>query len=159
MLPYLNYQNRLKANHGVPHCLDMCNGFRVATGPKQRPDDRTNGWNDAALYVSHTHPFPIIFLIESSSICRYDPLLTYGIISKPFVPPFRPKYVLNDNIVLTFNGFFRQHIVEPNYSYDRIRYVNVMYFMEDDTITVMEPPVMVRTCRFTESINIRCNSN
>lgn len=70
--------------------------------------------------------------------------MTYGIIKKPQVPPFRPAFVLNDNIVLTFSGFFRQHIIEPNRSYDRIRYVNVMYFMEDDTLTVMEPPVEVR---------------
>lgn len=61
------------------------------------------------------------------------------------IPPFRPDFVLNDNIVLTFNGFFREKIIEANHeSYDRIRYVNVMYFMEDDTMTIMEPPVIVR---------------
>lgn len=83
-------------------------------------------------------------------------MLTYGIVSKPHVPPFRPKFVLNDKIVLTFNGFFRQHIVEPNHrSYDRIRYVNVMYFMEDDTITVMEPPVVVCAyCTLTFSFSM-----
>lgn len=38
----------------------------------------------------------------------------------------------------------------------RIRYVNIMYFMEDDTITVMEPPIMVNCSvarRLWRSIN------
>lgn len=149
MLPYLNYQNRLKLNHGVPHCLDVCNGFRVAAGPNKRPDGIPNEldvaqvkWNDTTPYVFCVGTLSVLF--QLNPVCRYDPLLTYGIITRPQVPPFRPKFVLNDNIVLTFSGFFRQHIVELNRSYDRIRYVNVMYFMEDDTITVMEPPIMVR---------------
>lgn len=54
MLPYLNYQNRLKLNHAVPHCLVMCNGFRVVAGPQKQPDGSTVeqvAHNDTALYV------------------------------------------------------------------------------------------------------------
>lgn len=51
MLPYLNYQNRLKSNHGVPHCLDMCNGFRVSAGQKQLVDGTAKVYSDTALYV------------------------------------------------------------------------------------------------------------
>lgn len=127
----------------------------MAAGPKKGPNGIANEpdvahvtLNDTALYVFCVRTLSISF--QLGPVCRYDPLLTYGIITRPQVPPFRPKFVLNDNIVLTFSGFFRQHIVEPNRSYDRIRYVNVMYFMEDDTITVMEPPVIVRAQRFHE---------
>lgn len=50
----------------------------------------------------------------------------------------------NDKINLTFNGYFRQKVVEPNAEpFDLIRKVKIMYFMEDDTITVVEPPIIV----------------
>lgn len=70
MLPYLNYQNPLKSHHGVPHCLDMCNGFRVVPGPKKRPDDAGNEsnvsqltYNDTALYVfAVAHSIKSIFM-------------------------------------------------------------------------------------------------
>lgn len=61
----------------------------------------------------------------------------------PPVEPFRPHYVTYDKIVLTFKAFFKQSVPEsPNENY-RVRYVNLMYFMEDDTITVIEPTVLV----------------
>lgn len=72
-------------------------------------------------------------------------MLTYGRVKHPTVQPFRPDFVQNDKIILTFDGFFRQTVYEPYNQYDRIRNVKVMYFMEDDTIMVVEPPVMVDT--------------
>lgn len=77
--------------------------------------------------------------------------MTYGRLEKPQSKPFQPHFVVNDKIVLTFDGFFRQRVVEANNDvFDRIRYVKVMYFMEDDTISVMEPPVPVSKCHNEE---------
>ncbi|XP_031630857.1 EF-hand domain-containing protein 1-like, partial [Contarinia nasturtii] len=65
----------------------------------------------------------------------------YGRVKSKPVAPFKPNFVQNDKIILTFDGFFRQKILEPNSEqYDLIRKVKMMYFMEDDTVTVVEPP-------------------
>lgn len=70
----------------------------------------------------------------------------YGRVRPKTVAPFKPDFVRNDKIILTFDGYFRQKVVEPNLEqYDLIRKVKIMYFMEDDTVTVVEPPYMVRT--------------
>lgn len=69
----------------------------------------------------------------------------YGRVKAKPIAPFKPDFVQNDKIILTFDGFFRQKVVEPNLEqYDLIRKVKIMYFMEDDTVTVVEPPYMVR---------------
>lgn len=70
----------------------------------------------------------------------------YGRVKSKPVAPFKPNFVQNDKIILTFDGFFRQKILEPNSEqYDLIRKVKIMYFMEDDSLTVVEPPYIVRT--------------
>lgn len=70
----------------------------------------------------------------------------YGRVRPKTVAPFKPDFVKNDKVILSFDGYFRQKVVEPNLEqYDLIRKVKIMYFMEDDTITVVEPPYIVRT--------------
>lgn len=41
-------------------------------------------------------------------------------------------------------GFFRQHVPESRVEHYRIRYVNIFYFLEDETICVIEPIVKVK---------------
>lgn len=73
----------------------------------------------------------------------YDPILTYGRVKIPPVAPFRPNYVLYDKMALTFFAFFKQSIPESAIEHYRIRHVKIIYFLEDDTLTVMEPCVKV----------------
>lgn len=90
---------------------------------------------------------------------RYDPILTYGHVKHDQTEPFQPHFVMYDKVVLTFHAFFKQGIPESDKEYYRIRYVNIMYFMEDDTITVMEPPILVKfiilfnICQFNTCFN------
>lgn len=42
-------------------------------------------------------------------------------------------------------GYFKQHVPESRIEHYRIRYVNIYYYLEDDTIEVIEPLVKVRT--------------
>lgn len=52
--------------------------------------------------------------------------------------PFRPHYVTYDKIQLTFFAFFKESIPEsPNESY-RIRHAKIIYFLEDNSMTVIE---------------------
>jgi len=75
---------------------------------------------------------------------RFDPALTYGRIKKQQVEPFRPHYVIYDKKVLKFMGYFRQHVPESRIEQYRIRYVNIYYYLEDDTLEVYEPFVKVK---------------
>lgn len=74
---------------------------------------------------------------------RFDPSLTYGRTKSPALPQFIPHYVLYDQKCLTFKAFFRHSVVESPIEFFRVRYVNIIYFLEDDTITVMEPKIPV----------------
>lgn len=68
----------------------------------------------------------------------------YGRVKTKPIAAFKPAFVQNDKIILTFDGFFRQKVFEPNSKqYDLIRKIKFMYFMEDDTITVVETPYIV----------------
>lgn len=62
----------------------------------------------------------------------------------PPVAPFRPHYVMYDKVVLSFKAFFKQSVPESPIEHYRVRHVNIIYFMEDDTMTVMEPAVLVK---------------
>lgn len=74
---------------------------------------------------------------------RFDPSLTYGRKKKTALSLFKPHFVLYDKKCLTFFAFFRESVNDsPDENY-RVRLVNIIYFLEDDTITVMEPLVQV----------------
>lgn len=93
-----------------------------------------------------------IFHLKKNSI-RYDGTWMYGRVKPKPISTFEPDFVKNDKIILTFDGFFRQKVVEPNFEqYDLIRKVKIMYFMEDDTLTVVEPPYSV--CNIYEILKI-----
>lgn len=80
----------------------------------------------------------------------------YGRVKPKPIAPFKPDFVQNDKIILTFDGFFRQKVFEPNpEQYDLIRKVKIMYFMEDDTITVVDPAYIVRR-KFTSGFLLYC---
>lgn len=51
-------------------------------------------------------------------------------------------------MALTFFAFFKQSIPESAIEHYRIRHVKIIYFLEDDTLTVMEPFVKVFNSKF-----------
>lgn len=82
--------------------------------------------------------------IQSQDPVRYDPSLTYGRTRSVAPPQYVPHFALFDQKCLTFKAFFKQSVVESPLEYYRVRQVNIIYFLEDDTITVIEPRVRVR---------------
>nr|CAD7450683.1 unnamed protein product [Timema bartmani] len=70
---------------------------------------------------------------------RYDPSLTYGRVKNHGPSEFRPHFVLYDKKTLMFQAFFKQSVFESPTEHFRVRHVNILYFLEDDTITVLEP--------------------
>ncbi|CAG9804955.1 unnamed protein product [Chironomus riparius] len=128
-LPGLSFDERLKKNHHVSHCFYYQNGYRM---------DRTPTVGIGKEPVQETYKDFYSEPIE------FDPALTYGRIKKQQVEPFRPHYVIYDKKVLKFMGYFRQHVPESRIEQYRIRYVNIYYYLEDDTLEVYEP--FVKNC-------------
>jgi hypothetical protein len=83
---------------------------------------------------------------------RFDPSLTYGRVKKYPVSRFIPHFALYDKKCLTFRAFFKQSVFESPLEHCRVRQVNIIYFLEDDTITVMEPEVKVRWSATTHDV-------
>ncbi|XP_037068450.1 EF-hand domain-containing protein 1-like [Pollicipes pollicipes] len=76
-------------------------------------------------------------------LADHDPILTYGDPKSKRGPKTRfvPSYVAYDKKVLKFLAYFKQKTPNSQEEKYRIRYVHILYFLEDDTICIMEPNV------------------
>ncbi|XP_076246881.1 EF-hand domain-containing protein 1 [Calliopsis andreniformis] len=79
--------------------------------------------------------------IKDTRVVQYDPSLTYGRVKGYAYRQFIPHYALFSQKCLCFKAFFRQGIFNSPDEHFRIRHVNIVYFLEDDTLTVIEPTV------------------
>ncbi|XP_018117414.1 EF-hand domain (C-terminal) containing 1 L homeolog isoform X1 [Xenopus laevis] len=78
---------------------------------------------------------------ELDELSNKRPTLTYGR-AKPAPPSdFIPSYVAFDKKVLRFEGYFQETVpLSPDEHY-RVRRITLYYYLEDDTISVVEPAV------------------
>lgn len=67
--------------------------------------------------------------------------MTYGRVQFYPYRQFVPHYKLYAQKCLCFKGFFRQKVVGSQNEHFRIRYVNIIYHLENDTLTVIEPRI------------------
>ncbi|KAI9141005.1 hypothetical protein BKA69DRAFT_1167065 [Paraphysoderma sedebokerense] len=78
------------------------------------------------------------------STVQLDPTLTYGdkltLNKSKNSASFIPEFVANDKVVLRFGGYFKQTVHESVEQY-LLRKILVLYYIEDDSITVVEPPI------------------
>lgn len=81
--------------------------------------------------------------ITNAPYSRYDPSLTYGRVKAAALPQVIPHWVHYDKRCLNFTAFFKQPVYDSPDEAFRVRIVNIIYFLEDDTMTVMEPRVRV----------------
>lgn len=88
-------------------------------------------------------------------------MLTYGKVKQPHIQPFRPHFVQFDRKQLTFHAYFKEGIPESPIEHFRIRHVKIIYFLEDDSLTVIEPCVpnagfktgkIVRRAKMTKNV-------
>lgn len=147
-LPGLDFENRVKLKHHLPHSLEFVNGYRI---PKKPPSGiGGDKLKEDSIAYSNSVNDPTL----------YDPVLTYGRVKHPAVVPFKPNFVLYDKMILTFFGFFKQSVPESPIEHYRIRLVKILYFLEDNSITVIEPCVrnagydqgrLVRRCKIQKN--------
>lgn len=78
---------------------------------------------------------------ELDELANFKPLMTYG--QSTDAPPedFIPAHVGFDKKVLLFYGYFKQTVHESPNEFFCVRPVKIYYYLEDDSIAVVEPVV------------------
>ncbi|CAB3237276.1 unnamed protein product [Arctia plantaginis] len=127
-LPGLTFADPTKTQFHIKSTLRYYQGHRF-------PDTNVRGTGGTGTDVDSN-----AFALPEDSV-NYDPSLTYGRVKQPALPAVVPHFVHYDKRCLNFTAFFKQPVYEnPDESY-RVRVVNIVYFLEDDSITVIEPRV------------------
>ncbi|XP_040283134.1 EF-hand domain-containing protein 1 [Bufo bufo] len=78
---------------------------------------------------------------ELDELSNKRPTLTYGQVKQAPPSSFIPVYVAFDKKVLRFEAYFKEAVPISQDEHYRVRRVSVYYYLEDDTISVVEPPV------------------
>ena len=74
-------------------------------------------------------------------LANHKPHLTYGQATQAPPEDFVPAHVAFDKKVLLFFAYFKQTVHESPNEYYCVRPVKIYYYLEDDSIAVVEPIV------------------
>lgn len=89
-------------------------------------------------------PLPRIHLSEKelTELANFNPELTYGErIGETKESEFIPAHAAYDKKVLKYDGYFKEAVHESPNEFYRVRPVEIFYYLEDDSIAVVEPHV------------------
>lgn len=127
-LPGNNFQDLTRSRYHRSHTLGYTNGYAI----HKRPETGIGG-----------APIPYNQLSEQEldELANYKPTLTYGQAKQAPPEEFIPAYVAFDKKVLRFKGFFKESVPESSSEYYRVRYVDLFYYLEDDSMAIVEPRV------------------
>lgn len=119
LLPGFTFTDPTQVQFHKTQTLGYKNGFTIPTLPS-------------------TYPLSEEDLEE---LANFNPSLTYG--QAVQAPPelFVPAKVGFDKKVLLFNAYFKQTVHESNEEFYCIRPLKIFYYLEDDSISVVEPVV------------------
>ncbi|XP_069830151.1 EF-hand domain-containing protein 1 [Dendropsophus ebraccatus] len=78
---------------------------------------------------------------ELDELANKRPTLTYGQVKQAPQSSFIPSFVVFDKKVLKFDAYFKEGVPVSQEERYRVRKVSVYYYLEDDTISVVEPLV------------------
>uniref|UniRef100_A0ABM5GRK8 EF-hand domain-containing protein 1 isoform X2 n=1 Tax=Pogona vitticeps TaxID=103695 RepID=A0ABM5GRK8_9SAUR len=78
---------------------------------------------------------------ELDELSNKRPTLTYGEPKQAPPSDFIPAHVAFDKKVLKFDGYFQEDVPISTEEHFRIRKVGIYYYLEDDSMSVMEPIV------------------
>jgi len=127
-LPGNSFNDPTKSKYHRAHTLGYKNGYAL----QSRPEVQIGG-----MPLIHNQ----LNEEELDELANYTPTLTYG--SAKQAPPedFTPAHVYFDKKVLKFKAWFQQTVHESNKEHFRVRPVDLYYYLEDDSIAVVEPVV------------------
>ncbi|NXY81669.1 EFHC1 protein, partial [Alcedo cyanopectus] len=78
---------------------------------------------------------------ELEDLSLQKPVLTYGPAKQPPPSAFLPAHVALDKKILKFDAYFQEDVPLSAEERFRIRQVCIYYYLEDDSMTVIEPAV------------------
>lgn len=127
-LPGNSFKDPTQSKYHRSHSLGYKNGYAVQNRPQV-------GIGGVAL------PFNQLSEQELDELANYKPTLTYGQAKQAPPEDFIPAHVAWDKKVLKFNAYYKQTVHETPDEHFRVRHVNIYYYLEDDSIAVVEPHV------------------
>ncbi|KAM5325684.1 EF-hand domain-containing protein 1 isoform 2-T2 [Glossophaga mutica] len=107
-------------------------GYRNGYAVTRRP---TAGLGGDRLQVNQLSQADLDELASKAS------LLTYGQPKQAPPPDFIPAHVAFDKKVLKFDAYFQEDVPMSTEEHYRVRQVNIYYYLEDDSMSVVEPVV------------------
>ncbi|NXI34158.1 EFHC1 protein, partial [Galbula dea] len=107
-------------------------GYRNGYAFSQLP---TLGVAGQPLHLNQLSP------VELDDLAKQRPTLTYGQTKQAPPSAFVPAYVALDKKVLKFDAYFQEDVPLSTQEHYRIRQVFIYYFLEDDSISIIEPVV------------------
>ncbi|XP_078584990.1 EF-hand domain-containing protein 1-like [Branchiostoma floridae x Branchiostoma japonicum] len=128
-LPGNSFTDPTKTKFHLCHSLNYKNGYSV---PAAYP---TVGIGGEPLKVNQLSE------AELDSLANQKPTLTYGQAQPQPPEDFIPAHKAFDKKVLMFKAYYKQTVHESPNEHYRIRPVNIYYYLEDDSISVVEPVV------------------
>eukprot|EP00794_Sanderia_malayensis_P011887 gene11887-13119_t len=127
-LPGNNFSDPTKTKFHRSQTLDWKNGYSLPTLP-------TAGIGGEPIPVNE------LSKAELDELANFKPSLTYGQAVQAPPESYVPASVVFDKKVLLFHAYYKQTVHESPTEHFRVRHVNVYYYLEDDSISVVEPPV------------------
>ncbi|XP_005502918.2 EF-hand domain-containing protein 1 [Columba livia] len=125
-LPGYAFRDPMKTSFHRSQTLGYRNGFAFSRLP-------TVGAGGERLHVNQ------LSQAELDDLSNARPVLTYGP-AKPAPPSgFVPAHVAFDKKILKFDAYFQEDVPLSQQEHYRIRQVGIYYYLEDDSMTVIEP--------------------
>ncbi|EDV19218.1 EF-hand domain-containing protein 1 [Trichoplax sp. H2] len=129
LLPGNSFRDPTKTKYHKPQTLGFRNGYTVTPPPKA-------GIGGEKLTTTLYDELPNL-----SQLAINKPEMIYGQANQAPEEDYIPAHVAFDKKVLCFQAFYKQAVHESADEYYRIRFVKIYYYLEDDSIAIVEPPM------------------
>ncbi|XP_020497125.2 EF-hand domain-containing protein 1 [Labrus bergylta] len=127
-LPGYSFPDVTKSAFHRPQTLDFKNGYALPRRPAE-------GIGQDPLLSEQ------LIQQEISELSFQNPDATYGSFKQSLAEEFIPAHVALDKKVLSFQAYFEESVLySPDEEY-RIRPVDIYYYLEDDSMCIIEPVV------------------
>jgi len=132
-LPGNSFRDYNQSKYHVSNSLTFKNGYAFPTHPQ-------HGIGGTQI------PLPHLTQAELDELSSFKPELTYGAdkiadLNGNDASTFIPAHCAFDKKVLKFDAFFKEAVHESPNEFYRVRPVEIFYYLEDDSIAVIEPIV------------------
>ena len=92
---------------------------------------------------------------SSVLFCRWNEGIAAGQSRPKSAPAFRPRYCFLDKKVLRFFAYFQEVAgLDDRAPEKRIRHVHILYHLEDDSISILEPRTNVIISSFITCVSL-----